>query len=82
VVGIRRLILDGGVPAELAAELRARGREAVTLAEIGLEHATDAEVLAADGVLITTVPLPGAVLVRGNPYEFVHRQAHALARGS
>jgi hypothetical protein len=79
---MRRLILDGGVPAELAAELRARGRDAVTVAEIGLEHATDAEVLAADGVLITTVPLPGAVLVRGNAHEFVHRHAHALGRGS
>jgi hypothetical protein len=80
-VGVRRLILDGGVPGELAAELRARGREAVTVGEIGLEHATDAEVLAADGVLVTTVPIPGAVLVTGNVREAIHRHAHVMAAG-
>ncbi len=76
---MRRLILDGGLPADLAAELRARGRDAAHVSEIGLEHATDAEVLAADGVLITTVPLKGAVVVSGNVRDAVHRHAHEFA---
>ena len=80
-MGLRRLILDGGLPVELAAELRARGREAAHVSELGLEHATDAEVLAADGVLVTTAPIPGAVHVTGNVREAVHRHAHELGRG-
>lgn len=79
MVAMRRLILDGGLPAELAAELRARGRDAAHVTEIGLGAATDAEVLAADGVLISTVALPGAVEVRGNVREAVHRHAHEMA---
>ena len=75
---MRRLILDGGLPVALAAELRARGRDAAHVTEIGLGAATDAEVLAADGVLVTTVPLPGAVEVRGNLREAVHRHAHEM----
>ncbi len=79
---MRRLILDGGLPVELAAELRARGREAAHVSEIGLEAATDAEVLAADGVLVTTVALRGAIEVRGNVREAVHRHAHEMATRS
>ena len=59
---MRRLILDGGQPEDLAAELRARGRDAAHVSELGLDSATDAEVLAADGVLITTAPIKGAVV--------------------
>lgn len=76
---VRRLILDDMLPCELAAELRARGRDAVALGELGLEGAADADVLALDGVLVTTVPLPGAVVVRGNVREAVHRHAHEMA---
>lgn len=76
---MRRLILDGGLPVELAAQLRARGRDAAHVTEIGLGAATDAEVLAADGVLVTTVPLPGAIEVRGNVHEAIHRHAHEMA---
>jgi len=69
------------LPRPLAAELRARGRAARTLAELGLEGATDAELAALDGVLVTTVPIPGATvaLVRGNRRDAVHRHAHAMA---
>ncbi|MEA2168192.1 MAG: hypothetical protein QOF76_1492 [Solirubrobacteraceae bacterium] len=81
---MRRLILDDGLPRALAAELRGRGRAATTLGELGLECATDAEVLALDGVLVTTVRIhaPGATvaLVRGNRREAVHRHAHEMAR--
>ena len=76
---MRRLILDGGLPSDLAAELRARGRPADSVAELGLEHATDAEVLALDGVLVTTVELKGAAVVRGNVRDAVHRHAHVMA---
>lgn len=75
-----RLILDGGLPVDLAAELRARGRDAAHVTELGLGCATDAEVLAADGVLVTTADVPGAVVVRGNVREAVHRHAHEMAR--
>jgi hypothetical protein len=67
------------LPRALARELRARGREAVTLAELGLAGATDEEVRALDGVLVTTVAQPGAVVVTGNVREAVHRYAHAIA---
>jgi predicted nuclease of predicted toxin-antitoxin system len=76
---MRRLILDGGLPEDLAAELRARGRDAVSVAELGLEAATDAEVLAADGVLVTTAPIKGAIVVSGNLRDVVHRHAHEFA---
>jgi hypothetical protein len=82
-VGVRRLILDDGLPRALAAELRARGRGADHVAELGLECATDAEVLALDGVLVTTVRVhaPGATVavVRGGRREAVHRHAHEMA---
>jgi hypothetical protein len=68
-----RLILDDMLPRDLAGELRARGRDAASLAELGMEGASDAEVAALDGVLVTTVPLPGAVEVRGNVRDAVHR---------
>jgi predicted nuclease of predicted toxin-antitoxin system len=76
-----RLILDDMLPHALADELRARGREARTVAELGLAGATDAEVAALDGVLVTTVAIDGATcaLVRGNAREAVHRHAHAMA---
>jgi predicted nuclease of predicted toxin-antitoxin system len=78
---VRRLILDDMFPRALADELRARGREARTVAELGLAGATDAEVAALDGVLVTTMPLDGATvaLVRGNRREAVHRHAHTMA---
>ena len=76
---MQRLILDDMLPRELAAELRARGRDAVALSELGMQGATDAEVAALDGVLVTTVPQPGAVEVRGNVREAVHRHAHEMA---
>lgn len=53
----RLLVLDDGLPGPLAAELRARGREARSVAELGLRGAGDAEVLAGvgrGGVLVTT----------------------------
>lgn len=78
---MRRLILDGGLPVELAAELRARGRDAVHVSEVGLDAATDAEVLATDGLLVSTVELRGAALVRGNVREALHRHAHELRAG-
>ena len=76
---MRRLVLDDMLPRDLAAELRARGRDAVSLAELGMEGATDAEVAELDGVLVTTVPQPGAVEVRGNVRDAVHRYAHEMA---
>jgi hypothetical protein len=78
---VRGLILDDMLPRALADELRARGREARTVAELGLAAGTDAEVAALGGVLVTTVPIAGATcaLVRGNLREAVHRHAHAMA---
>lgn len=78
---MRALILDDMLPRALAAELRARGRPARTAAELGLEHATDADLAALDGVIVTTVAIPGATvaLVGGNRREAVHRHAHAMA---
>lgn len=81
---IRRLILDDGLPAEIAAELRARGRDAVTVAALGLSDATDAEVAELDGVLVTTDPATarlGAALVPPGTAgrDAVHRHAHAIA---
>lgn len=56
----RPLVLDESLPDPLAAELRARGHDARTLAELGVPGAGDAEVLAAavaaDGVLVTGDP--------------------------
>jgi hypothetical protein len=78
---VRELILDDMLPRALAQELRGRGRPARTVAELGLEHATDAELAGLDGVLVTTVAVPGATvaLVRGNRREAVHRHAHEMA---
>jgi predicted nuclease of predicted toxin-antitoxin system len=78
---VRELILDDMLPRALAGELRARGRPARTVAELGLAGATDAEVAAREGVLVTTVPVDGATvaLVRGNRREAVHRHAHTMA---
>jgi hypothetical protein len=78
---MRELVLDDMFPRSLAEELRARGRPARTLAELGLEAATDAEVAALDGVIVTTTPIRGATvaLVRGNRRDAVHRHAHEMA---
>ncbi len=85
---MRVLILDDMLPRGLAAELRARGRAATTLAELGLESATDAEVSALDGVLVTTVRVhaEGATIARvagqgaAARRDAVHRWAHVMAR--
>ena len=78
---VRRLVLDDMLPRALAGELRARGREARTVAELGLAGATDAEVAGVDGVLVTSVAVEGTscALVRGNLREAVHRHAHEMA---
>ncbi len=81
---MRELILDDMLPRALAGELRARGRPARTVADLGLEGATDAELAALDGVLVTTTPLFAATvaLVGGRDAaarrEAVHRHAHAM----
>ncbi len=78
---MRELILDDMLPRSLAAELRARGRAARTVAELGMEGAADAELVRLDGVVVTTVAIAGATvaLVQGNRREAVHRHAHAMA---
>ena len=87
---MRELILDEMLPAELADELRARGRPARPLAPAGLTVAEAAEA-ARDGVLVTadaatardrpsgtTVALVTAA--PGPPRrEAVHRHAHEMA---
>lgn len=88
---MKPLLLDDSLPASLARELTARGRPARALADLGLQGATDAEVLErarADGsVLVTTQPLDGfestvavvtprAVAARR---DVVHRFAHEMA---
>jgi hypothetical protein len=85
----RLIVLDEGLAPALASELRARGRPAVTLAELGVAGATDAEVLAAvvarGGVLVTTHDLgapPLAVIAAVGPAQrrdAVHRHAAAIA---
>jgi hypothetical protein len=83
MVDMRRLILDDGLPQDLAAELRARGRPAEHVTELDLQGATDDELLALDAVVVTTVPIhrPGATVavVRGAGREAVHRHAHEMA---
>ena len=79
---MRELWIDEGLPAGLAAELRARGRPAKEIAG----PVPDAELLDASGVvLVTTLPLPGAAIVVGKTPEArrdaVHRHAHALRPG-
>lgn len=46
MAGVRLIVLDDGLSPSLAAELRARGRPATTVAELGLLAASDAAVLA------------------------------------
>lgn len=86
----RLIVLDDGLPPALAEELRARGRAAATLAELGLAGgAADAEVLAAvaerGGVLVTTHDLgapPCAVILAPDlpaRRDAVHRHAAAIA---
>ncbi len=84
---MRRLVLDDGLPAELAAELERRGRPATTIAALGLREATDAEAVRVDGVLVTTDRATAAT--RGGTValvppgvagrDAVHRHAHELA---
>jgi predicted nuclease of predicted toxin-antitoxin system len=86
---VRALLLDDMLPAGLAGELRARGRDARSVAELGLSGATDADVLAAaDGaVLVTALDdlHAGATVavVAGHDAatrrDVVHRWAHAIA---
>lgn len=76
----RELWIDEGLPAGLAAELRARGRDAREITG----PVPDADLLAAsDAVLVTTLPLPGAAVVVGRTAEArrdaVHRHAHEMA---
>jgi len=87
----RLIVLDAGLPPALAAELRARGRAAATLAQLApeLAGAADADVLAAvagrDGVLVTTHDLgapPCAVIAAAGlaaRRDAVHRHAAAIA---
>ena len=74
----RELWIDEGLPAGLAAELRARGRAAREIEG----PIADADLLAADAVLVTTLPLPGAAVVVGRTAEArrdaVHRHAHEM----
>lgn len=76
---MRELWIDEGLPAGLAGELRARGRPARAI------HGpvADGELLDGDGVLVTTLPLPGAAIVTGRTPEArrdaVHRHAHEMA---
>lgn len=76
---MRPLWIDEGLPAGLADELRARGREARAIAG----PVADADLLAADAVLVTTLPLPGAAIVVGRTpqarRDAVHRHAHEMA---
>jgi hypothetical protein len=87
---MRPLILDEMVPADLAAELRARGRAARPLEPPGLTDA-EAALAARDGVLVTADPAtahdrPAGTTVAlvsapaGAPRrEAVHRHAHEMA---
>lgn len=90
---MRELIVDDALPRALATELAGRGRPARSVADLRLEGASDAEVLAAaaelDGVLVTTVE-PGSgrdgatvAVITARPgaarREAVHRHAHAIA---
>ena len=89
----RLIVLDEGLPPSLAGELAARGRPASTVAELGLEGATDAQVLAAvadrGGVLVVlhdlglrVAPAPVAVVAAGTDAarrDAVHRHATAIA---
>ena len=87
---MRELILDEMLPAELAGELRARGRPARGLEPAGLTDAEAAEA-ARDGVLVTADPAtarrkpPGTTvaLVAAAPgpgrRDAVHRHAHEMA---
>jgi hypothetical protein len=76
---VRDLWIDEGLPAGLAEELTARGRPARAVAGA----VSDAELLAADAVLVTTLPLPGAAVVTAREpaarRDTVHRHAHAMA---
>ena len=76
---MRELWIDAGLPAGLADELCARGRAARAVRGA----VSDAELLAGDGVLVTTLPLPGAAVVVARTPEArrdaVHRHAHEMA---
>jgi hypothetical protein len=76
---VRELWIDEGLPAGLAEELTARGRPARAIKG----PVPDAELLATDAVLVTTLPLPGAAVVTAKTAEArrdaVHRHAHEMA---
>jgi hypothetical protein len=75
------LLIDDALPAGLAGELVARGRAARAAAP----DATDAELLAADAVLVTVVELRGGTVAviggrtAAQRRDIVHRHAHAIA---
>ena len=75
----RELWIDEGLPAGLAEELRARGRPARAITG----PVPDEQLLSGEGVLVTTLPLPGAAVVVGRTAEArrdaVHRHAHEMA---
>ena len=77
----RELILDDVFPPALADELNARGRPARHVSS-----GSDAELLAGDGVLVTTTELPGAAVIAARTdaarRDAVHRHAHAIAAQS
>ncbi len=77
---MRELLIDEGLPAGLAEELRARGRPARATQGTVTDFALLADPAA---VLVTTLPLPGAAIVVGKTAEArrdaVHRHAHEMA---
>jgi hypothetical protein len=89
VVGVRPLLIDDGLPAGLAAELRARGRDARELwadasdiealravADSGAVLVTAVEGLPAEpGATVAVVVAHGAAARR----DLVHRHAHDMA---
>lgn len=93
MAGGRLILLDDGLAPSLAAELRARGRPATTVAELGLLAASDAEVLVAaaahEAILVTLQPPlgglgPGPVAIvaartDAERRDVVHRWASAIA---
>ncbi|MBA2514923.1 MAG: DUF5615 family PIN-like protein [Solirubrobacterales bacterium] len=89
----RLIVLDDGLPPSLAAELRARGRPATTVAELGLTSASDTDVLTAvaeRGAILVALhdprapltPTPVAVVVARTDaarHEVVHHHAKSIA---
>lgn len=94
MAGARLIVLDDGLAPSLAAELRARGRPATTVAELGLEAASDADVLAGvaarDAILVAlheprardagaAVAVISSARTDSERRDVVHRHAGAIA---